>query len=263
MRREFLVLAVLGALLPILFFGLGPIAQPAGYHNFADQRPVLAISHFWNVVSNLPFLIIGVMGLHLVWRKRGEAAAAWATLFAGTTMVAFGSSWYHSDPNDETLIWDRVPMGIAFMGFFAALLIEHLNGVRRRVTHHLLVPGVAFSAATIWWWYRSGDLSLWAWVQAAPMLAVVLVLVLLPARYTHRRYLAYGLACYVAAKVFEVADVQFMQWTGGLMSGHAMKHLAAAAGAWCLYIMLRRRSAIGEVAPVLIAHDSRELHHLP
>lgn len=245
MRRQFLVLAVLAALLPLLFVG-GPIAQPAGYHDLADQRPILGISHFWNVVSNLPFLVIGVMGLHLLWRKRDEAAGAWATLFAGTALVALGSSWYHSEPNDVTLIWDRVPIGIAFMGFFIALLIEHLDGVGRRVARHLLVPCVLFSAAAIWWWYEEGDLSLWVWVQAAPMLAVVLVLALLPARYTHRRYLAYALACYVAAKLFEVADLQVMEWTGGLMSGHAMKHLAAAAGVWCFYIMLRDRSVIGE-----------------
>lgn len=246
MRRELFFLAVLAALLPILFLGLGPIAQPADYHDLADKRPLLGFRHFWNVVSNLPFLVIGVMGLHLVWRNRGEAAAAWATLFAGTAMVALGSSWYHSDPNDVTLIWDRVPIGIAFMGFFTALLIEHLNGMGRRVARHLLVPFVVFSAAAIWWWYANGDLSLWVWVQAAPMLAVVLVFVLLPARFTHRRYLAYGLACYVAAKLFEVADMQVMQWTGGLMSGHAMKHLAAAAGVCCFYVMLRQRSVIGE-----------------
>ena len=246
MRREFLVVAVLAALLPVLFVGFGPIAQPASYHDLADQRPILGIAHFWNVVSNLPFLIIGVMGLRLLRRERGEAAVAWATLFAGTALVALGSSWYHRNPNDATLIWDRVPIGIAFMGFFIALLIEHLSGMGKRIAQHLLVPGVVFSAAAIWWWYQSGDLSLWVWVQAAPMLAVVLVLVLLPARYTHRRYLAYALACYVAAKLFEVADLQIMQWTGGLMSGHALKHLAAAAGVCCFYIMLRQRSVIGE-----------------
>lgn len=245
-RREYLVIAVLAALLPVLFVGLGPIAQPAGYHDFADQRPILGIGHFWNVVSNLPFLVIGVMGLHLVWRKRGEAAGAWATLFAGTALVALGSSWYHGNPNDATLVWDRVPIGIAFMGFFIALLIEHLHGAGRRVARYLLVPSVVLSAGAIWWWYEYGDLSLWVWFQAAPMLAIVLVLALLPARYTRRRYLAYALAWYVAAKLLEVADLQVMQWTGGLMSGHALKHLAAAAGVWCFYVMLRERSAIGE-----------------
>lgn len=248
MRRELAIFVILAALVPILFFGVGPIAQPAAYHDFADQRPILGIAHFWNVLTNTPFLIIGVLGLHLLWSKREEAGAAWATLFAGTALVALGSSWYHSDPNNATLVWDRMPIGIAFMGFFTALLIEHLDGAPKRCARHLLLPLVGLSAAALWWWYRTGDLSLWVWVQAAPMLAVVLVLVLLPPRYTHRKYLAYALACYVVAKLLEVGDSQVMQWTGGLMSGHAMKHLAAAAGVLCFYIMLRQRSAIGEKA---------------
>lgn len=243
--RELLIVVVLLALLPILVF-LGPIAQPASYHDLADQRPILGIAHFWNVTTNLPFLVVGFMGLHLLWRQREEASAAWRLLFAGTLLVALGSGWYHTNPNDATLVWDRLPIGIAFMGFFTALLIEHASGANKRVAHRLLVPSVMFSAAAIWWWYETGDLSLWVWVQAAPMLAAALVLMLLPAPYTHRRYVGYALAWYAVAKVVEVLDVQLMHFTGGLMSGHAMKHLAAAAGVWCLYVMLRQRSAIGE-----------------
>ena len=246
MRREWLVGALLAVLLALLFFGAAPILQPAGYHDLADQRSMLGIGHFWNVVSNLPFLVVGLMGLALLRRKPEEAAAAWATLFGGTVLVAFGSSWYHSHPDDATLIWDRVPIGIAFMGFFSALLVEHLEGAARRMAHRLLAPLVILSLAAIWWWHASGDLSLWVWVQAAPMLAVVLVLALLPGRYTHRRYLAYALACYAAAKLFELGDLQLMHWSAGLMSGHALKHFAAAAGVWCLYLMLRERAAIGK-----------------
>ena len=87
-----------------------------------------------------------------------------------------------------------------------------------------------FSLAAVGWWYASGDLSLWVWVQAAPMLAVVLVLAWLPGRYTHRRYLAYAFACYAAAKLFELGDAELMAGSGGLMGGHAMKHFAASAG---------------------------------
>ena len=247
LRRESLAVVLLAGLLPLLFFGFAPIPQVAGYHDLADQRPILGIAHFWNVVSNAPFLIVGLMGLHLLRRKTEEAAAAWATVFGATVLVALGSSWYHSDPNNATLIWDRVPIGIAFMGFFTALLVEHLDGTAKRTAHHLLLPLVLFSAAAIGWWHWSGDLSLWVWVQAAPMLAVVLVLTLLPARYTHRRYLAYALACYAAAKLFEVADAQVMAWTGGLISGHVIKHLAAAAGVGWFYAMLRSRRPLGEM----------------
>jgi hypothetical protein len=244
LRRDYVVLVLLAGLLPILFFGFAPIAQVGGYHDLADQRPILGIAHFWNVVSNLPFLVVGLMGLQQLRRKPEEAAAAWASVFAGTVLVAFGSAYYHSAPDDTTLVWDRIPIGIAFMGFLTALLVEHLDGAARRIANGALVPLVLFSVAAIWWWYASGDLSLWVWVQAAPMLAALLVLAL-PARYTHRRYLAFAFACYAAAKLFELADVQLMQWTGGLMSGHAMKHFAAAGGVWCFYVMLRERSVIG------------------
>jgi hypothetical protein len=242
MRREWAVLVLLAGLLPILFFGFAPIPQVGGYHDLADQRTILGIAHFWNVVSNLPFLVVGLMGLQLLRRKPEEAAAAWATVFGGTVLVAFGSAYYHSAPGDTTLIWDRIPIGIAFMGFFTALLVEHLDGAARRIANGFLVPLVLFSVAAIWWWHTRGDLSLWVWVQAAPMLAALLVLAL-PGRYTHRRYLAFAFACYAAAKLFELSDVQLMQWTGGLMSGHAMKHFAAAGGVWCFYVMLRERSS--------------------
>jgi hypothetical protein len=241
MRREALILVVVAGLLPLLFFGAAPILQPAGYHDLADQRSILGIGHFWNVVSNLPFVVFGLMGLELLRRRQEEAAPAWATLFAGAALAGLGSAWYHANPNDTTLIWDRLPIGIAFMGFFTALLVEHLDGLARRAAERALVPLLILSAAAIWWWYTSGDLSLWVWVQAAPMLAVLLFLVWLPGRYSHRRYLAYGLACYAAAKLFEVADLQLMQWTGGMMSGHTLKHFAAAAGVWCFYFMLRVR----------------------
>ena len=246
LHREYLVLFVLAALAPLLYFGAAPILQPAAYHDLADQRSILGIGHFWNVVSNLPFLVVGLMGLDLLRRKPEEAGAGWAALFGGNVLVAFGSAWYHSNPNDATLIWDRLPIGIAFMGFFTALLVEHLEGTARELARRLLAPLIAVSAAAIWWWHESGDLSLWVWVQAAPMLAVVLVLALLPGRYTHRRYLAYALACYAAAKFFELGDLQLMQWTGGLMSGHTLKHVAAAAGVWCFYVMLRERKSLAE-----------------
>src|SRR3990172_102797 len=33
------------------------------YHNFADQRALWGVSNFWNVVSNLPFLLVALWGL--------------------------------------------------------------------------------------------------------------------------------------------------------------------------------------------------------
>ncbi|HEX2197675.1 MAG TPA: ceramidase domain-containing protein, partial [Burkholderiales bacterium] len=209
-----------------------------GYHHLADQRTLLGIPHFWNVASNLPFLIIGALGLALLRRRPAGASLAWAVTFGGTALVCFGSAYYHLDPSDATLVWDRLPIGVAFMGLFAALIGEHsrIDGNR------LLLPLIVLSSGAVYWWRFTGDLSLWVWVQLAPMLATILVL-FLPGRYSHRRYLAYALGWYVLAKALELRDAQVMAWTGGALSGHSLKHLAAAAGVLCLYAMLRMRSA--------------------
>ena len=246
-RRELLVILLLAALLPALLLA-GPIAQFPDYHRLADRRLILGIPNFWNIVSNLPFLVVGLLGLRQLKAKREDAAEAWAMVFGGAALAAFGSTWYHAAPNDTTLIWDRLPIGVAFMGFLVALLIEHLDPAHARYARPQLLPLVLLSAVAIGWWKVTGDLSFWVWVQVAPMLAVVLVLALLPGRYTHRRYLAYALACYAAAKLLELGDARIMQWTGDLMSGHALKHVVAAAGVWCFYVMLRKRSGADQAA---------------
>jgi hypothetical protein len=232
------------AALLILLLAFGPIQQPAGYHDFADQRRLLGIPHFWNLVSNLPFLAIGLMGLGLLRRKPAGAALPWAAVFGGTALVALGSSYYHMNPSDTTLVWDRIPIGIAFMGLLAALFAEHTGQEGKRCADWLLLPLMLFSVGTVYWWRFTGDLAPWIWVQVAPMLGVALMLAYLPGRYTHRRYLAYALAFYAAAKLCEVADLELLHWTAGVMGGHALKHFAAAAGVWCFYVMLRDRSSV-------------------
>jgi len=51
---------------------LPPIAQDPSYHQFADQRTLLGIPNFWNVVSNLPFVLVGTMGLWQFGRDRAS-----------------------------------------------------------------------------------------------------------------------------------------------------------------------------------------------
>ena len=225
-----LIAAVLLALAGALAW-LAPIQQPAGYHHFADQRALLGIPHFWNVVTNVAFLAVGAMGL------RRKLSLAWKTVFWGTLLAGLGSTWYHLAPNDDTLVWDRIPIGIAFAGFWAALVEEHTE-IR---TGNLLWIFIVLAVAAVFYWRYSGDLSPWVFVQLAPMIAAVLTVWLLPGRHAHRRYIIYGIIWYGVAKFFEFADHQTMQWTGGLMSGHALKHITAAVGGWCFYRMLKLR----------------------
>ncbi len=101
----------LAALLP-----LPPLLQDQNYHQFADQRELFGIPNFWNVVSNLPFIVVGVAGL---LRFRRDATTF--VLFTGLFLTGFGSSYYHLNPNDSTLFWDRLPMTLCLKIVTSAL----------------------------------------------------------------------------------------------------------------------------------------------
>src|SRR5262245_16567291 len=108
-RRVLAFLALMAASLVGLLL-LPPISQDQNYHDFADQRTILGIPHFWNVVSNLPFIAVGVAGLGLFHRN-----PAIAFLFLAIAMTGFGSGSYHLDPNYRTLFWDRSTIAVGFM----------------------------------------------------------------------------------------------------------------------------------------------------
>jgi hypothetical protein len=57
------MLVGLAAIAAVLFFVVPPIVEFHWYHDFADQRSLLGIPNFWNVISNLPFLFIGGWGI--------------------------------------------------------------------------------------------------------------------------------------------------------------------------------------------------------
>src|SRR5690242_13629963 len=128
MRGERLKFAlVLAALLAALVLE-APIEQVPGYHDFADARTLLGIPNFWNLVSNAPFLVAGLLGIGLLARRPAAVARIeWLACFAGTTLAALGSTYYHAAPDDAALVWDRLPIGIAFAGFFCALVSEYLD----------------------------------------------------------------------------------------------------------------------------------------
>lgn len=239
-RSSALVLVALTALAGLMT--VEPIAQDPRYHALADGRTIAGVPNFANVASNLPFLIFGVAGLLLCLRTGKPATApAWATFFAGVALVSVGSGYYHLGPTNAALVWDRLPMTLAFMGLFVALLGEHIHPALGR---RLLVPAVVLGLASIGWWRYTGDLRLYIWVQSAPLLAIPLALLLFAPRYTERRYLLYGLGLYALAKVAELYDDELYVLTSQTLSGHTLKHLLASGSALCVYWMLRRRQPL-------------------
>lgn len=227
------------------------IHQPLAYHRFADARTLLGVPNFWNVASNLPFVLVGFAGL--AWTLRNLEAIdrvlrpAWLLLFAGVALVGLGSGWYHLDPRNDSLVWDRLPMTLAFMAFFAIILGEHIE---LRLARIALWPLVFAGVASVLYWRASDDLRPYALVQFLPVLLIPLVLLLYPRRGSGATWAALG--CYVLAKLLEQFDPQVYASLGHAISGHSLKHMAAAAGMAALLagLVASQRAGVQPAVPV-------------
>ncbi|MCB8919999.1 MAG: alkaline phytoceramidase [Ardenticatenaceae bacterium] len=247
----------------ILTFVEPPIAQDPSYHHFADQRLIWNIPNFFNVTSNLPFLIFGGMGLFFLWRLR--RTGGWPTFaelveerpylifFIGVAITSFGSAYYHLDPNNTHLVWDRLPMTFGFMSIFAAVIMERID---RDAGLRLLWPMVIVGIGSVVYWYWSelhlhGDLRFYINIQFYPLMAIPLIVTLFPSRYTKGEQVYTIILIYALAKAFELLDKPVYQLLGGVISGHTIKHLVAAlATYWALRMLLLRRPLESERTPV-------------
>ena len=241
------VLAIVALIAPWLAgWFLPSFAQPQSFHDYADQRVWLGLPHAADVLSNLPFLVVGAIGLHFVlrgWRTNGNAfsdqRAAWpyAMLFFGVLLIAFGSAWYHAQPSDATLLWDRLPMALAFAGLVAGTLTD--RAAQRSVG--LLVAFATVGAGTVLYWTAFGNLVPYLVMQAGFIATALIATACIASCYTHanRIYAAAGL--YAAAIIFERLDHQVYALLGGWLSGHTLKHLFACAAILSILSMLRAR----------------------
>ena len=227
----------------------GPIPQEPGYHNFADRRALLGTPNCLNVISNLPFLLVGARGLLLVLRPRmGEAVFLtpgerwpYAALFLGVALTSFGSAYYHLAPDDGRLVWDRLPMALGFMALLSVTIAERLslNGGLGS-----LLPLLALGLASVVQWNISGDLRFYLAVQFFTLLVIPLILCLFPPRYTRGADFVVAVGVYFLAKVLESLDEQVFG-LGRVVSGHTLKHLTAAGAVyWILRMLGKRRPAV-------------------
>jgi len=241
-RTPVLLLLVTGPLLALLLVYGKPIPQDPGYHLFADSRTCLGLPNFGNVASNLLFLLVGAAGMRWCHRNAGMGARlSWTVFFLGVALVCFGSGYYHRAPNDDSLVWDRLPMTIAFMGLFTALLSEHLSD---RHEGAILISALVIGIGSVVLWKYTDDLRLYVWVQATPLIVIPYLIAAYPGRFTHRRYLLYGGGFYALALVAQYLDYGIYNATAAAISGHSAKHLVAAGAPFCVLLMLRRRAPV-------------------
>jgi hypothetical protein len=226
---------------------LPPLPQDIGYHNFADTRRLLSVPNFFDVFSNILFLLIGLAGVIVCCvRPIGRSRAAWFTLFLGVALVSFGSAWYHWHPTNDSLIWDRLPMTIGFMGLFVALLGEYVG---ERFGATLLIPALMVGVASVLYWQRFDDLRIYYYVQLAPLLLIPVVMLLFRPAHSHQCLLVLALGCYLLAKISESVDQQLFAISAQSISGHTLKHILAALGCFSLLVMVAVREPLREEEP--------------
>jgi len=215
-------LGAIAAAAVVAAFFHAPIPQDQAYHAFADARSWFGLPNFWDVASNLLFLVVGLYGLR---RTVSVNRPAYTTLCVGVLLVSLGSAYYHRAPSDATLLWDRLPMTVAFMGLFAMLLEE-------RVTTFKTLPVlVALGVASALYWRETGDLRAYILVQFLPLVLMPLILFLFPRKYLNGRMLMMAVFFYLVAKVLETYDRQVFS-SIFIFSGHTLKHLSAGVASF-------------------------------
>ena len=248
-NQKLALLIGLAGLIIIGVFLLPPIPQDAAYHQFADKNSYWGVPNFWNVASNLLFLLVGLLGM---WDMvRGglailpEFRVGYLTFFIGVALVCPGSAYYHLTPGNASLLWDRLPMTIAFMALFVIVIAEYLSVA---AAQRLLWPMVVIGIFSVFYWHITelkgqGDLRPYAVVQFLPLLLIPLMLLLFQPTFSGVGYLWVMLGAYAGAKLSESLDEPIFRLFH-FISGHSIKHLLAALGVYYFWMGLRRRKKL-------------------
>lgn len=213
---------------------LGPnMVQYAHYHEFADQRDWLGLPCALDVLSNIPFALLGAWGLLMLHRDkiaaRGTAKHALATLFfGGLVLTATCSTWYHLQPNDVRLVADRLGIVVAFTGLLGMAVSDRISNRAGLVVACL---SVLAGPVAVYLWVLGGNLLPWSAFQLGGMVLVLILAFCKPVEAAWNLPLLAVVGWYTLAKFLELGDGIVYWASGELVSGHTLKHLAAAMAA--------------------------------
>ena len=254
-NRILLSISIIG--ISALFF-IKPIAQNPNYHLFSDQRTILSVEHCWNVLSNIPFLIIGLLGMFFIIKNNQSIKLPINSLvfYLGIFLTAIGSGYYHHHPCDETLVWDRLPMSISFMAFFSIVIGDCICITSSK---RILLPLILLGVISIIYWQMTKsrgheDLRFYALIQFLPIILIPVILVLYKSSNQFIKTYWHILAVYVFAKIFEASD-EFIYMHIRFISGHSLKHIAASIAP--LALLLKTMSSVGKSLEVASASAHR------
>lgn len=246
-KTETLLLAACAAALAFAVLG-PPLAVGGDPHAFADRRMWLGVPFAMDVLSNLPFLLVGLAGFWLLWRAPrgaiGNRTRALAELFlAGLVLTALASGWYHLRPDDAGLAVDRYGMAIAFAGLLGLAADGHVSARAGTVLGLVLL---LLAPLAVWVWARTGNLLPWVVVQFGGMLLLVALALLRPqpGALPVRWFVVLG--AYGLAKLAEANDHAIYAATGEWLSGHTLKHLVASLAAVPVLVAIREAAESGQ-----------------
>jgi hypothetical protein len=210
-------------------------------HPFVDARTLLGLPNAMDVLSNLPLSLAGLWGL-LALRCRplpGATQRAAQVFFAGLLLTGFGSAWYHWSPDAAGLVWDRLGMAVTFAGALGLAVSERVGQAPARATvWTTLLLATASAALPLW----TGNVLPWAVVQFGGMALIVWLALQRPAVGAIGIRLGALIGLYALAKVLELGDEAVFHATAETVSGHSLKHVAAAVAAWPVIAALNPRT---------------------
>tara|TARA_B100000676_G_scaffold14654_3_gene13177 strand:- start:8528 stop:9232 length:705 start_codon:yes stop_codon:yes gene_type:complete len=228
--------------------------QENNYHQFADQRNYFGISNFLNVSSNIFIFLSGVLGFisllsskELLRRKTfTHLFERWPyiILFLCVIIVGITSAYYHLEPDNTRLTWDRIPIAIGISTLFSITLIERIS-----IKFGLLILPflILFGIGSVIYWYWGeqnslGNLNYYIFIQFYSILGIVILGKYFPSRYNRNNDIFIVVTLYAIAKFLEIADHEIYN-LGRVISGHSLKHLfVGLAVFWIIYSLYKRRS---------------------
>jgi hypothetical protein len=228
---------------------MSPVIKGPGFHEYADGRYWLGIPHAGDVLSNLPFVIVGIMGLVAAREVTAVPRRLVQLFFLAILGIGLGSGAYHVHPIDATLAFDWLPIVVALAWLTALVVSDRVDARAGRVAAFVL-PALAIGSV-LWWWAgggtAGGDMRWYAMLQLLFVAIVPVVLVLYPKGTLSRGDLLLGVGCFVGARVLHANDAAILEATG--VSGHTLKHLAAGVAAYFVLRAVRRARPVETPAP--------------
>jgi hypothetical protein len=245
-RQVWLMVATALILYGLLRAALGPIPQDPSYHLLADTRTFFGvIPRAGDVLTNLAILAAGLFGLALRDRMTvaPEERTALNLLIAATILTACGSVYYHWAPANPTLVWDRLPLAIVLMSVLALVLADRAHPLFAR---HGIWPltGLAIVSVIVWGVSEAmgrGDLLLYLVVRVGAGVAIALLVILRRPRHTGTKWLVAALIGEILMATLERLDHEIFHLTGGLVSGHSLKHVMVGVALGFVFWWLRTR----------------------